>query len=105
MIKAIQPVFKSLLIFSISVFVLCACALRPPVQEMSDARQALQAAETANAAEYASETYQNAQQLLEQARVNLEMGEFFEAREMAIEAKHLAMRARYKSRLAQKLNP
>ena len=73
------------------------CAINPPVQEMSDARQALSAAKDAQAEKYAKESYDKAKSLLEEARSYLEDGDFFSAQSLAIEAKLEATAARQSS--------
>ncbi|MFP4080497.1 MAG: hypothetical protein ACLFRJ_00345 [Ectothiorhodospira sp.] len=73
------------------------CATLPPVQEMSDARQALRAAEQAGARERAAETYRRSRALLEEAETRLEIGEYGPAREKALEAKRAAIEARIES--------
>jgi PBP1b-binding outer membrane lipoprotein LpoB len=65
-----------------------------PVQEMSDARQALQAARQAGAEQRSPELYEQAQTLLEQAQKQLELGDYREARDNAVTAKHRALDAR-----------
>ena len=69
-----------------------ACATAP-IQEMSDARQSLQAAHDAGAKKYASTTLQSAKSALEQAEKKLGDRAFREARMNAITAKVEAMDA------------
>lgn len=73
---------------------LAACAVAPPVQEMSDARQAVQAARDAQAQRYATEVLHAAEQMLDQATRELDAGQYRNAREAALEAKEHAMRSR-----------
>ncbi len=54
-----------------ALLLLAGCATAP-VQEMSDARQAIQAAEEAGAAEYAPEALQDARRLLTSAERKLQ---------------------------------
>lgn len=68
----------------------CAAA---PIQEMSDARQSLQAAHDAGADKYASRNLRNAELTLEQAEKKLEDRAFKEARINAVAAKTEAMDA------------
>lgn len=68
----------------------CASA---PVQEMSDARQALSAAEAAGAATLAPRSLQQARALLASAQVALDRKRFSEARHDAREAKKHALQA------------
>lgn len=71
---------------------LTAC-VSAPVQEMSDARQAIRAAEAAGAERYAPEPLQKAHQLLERAQRRLEAGSYFDARHYALEARDSAIQA------------
>ncbi|MBK1674360.1 hypothetical protein CKO35_13855 [Ectothiorhodospira shaposhnikovii] len=73
------------------------CATMAPVQEMSDARQALRAAEEVGAPERMPEIYERSRQLLEQAESSLSAGEFHTARRKAKEARELAIEARIQS--------
>jgi hypothetical protein len=75
------------------LFVLVACA-SAPVQEMSDARQAIQAAHAAGAERVARETLLSARFLLEKAEQELESGHYREARRNALGARAQAMLAR-----------
>lgn len=65
-----------------------------PVQEMSDARQALQAAAEAGAKVKAETLYTEADQLLEQAEAALKMNDYKTARNLADQAKEKAILAR-----------
>ena len=67
-----------------------ACAVAP-VQEMSDARQALKAAEQAGAAEFAADSLGRAQALLRVAEAGLSKRRYNEAREDANAAKAEAL--------------
>lgn len=69
---------------------LSACAVAP-VQEMSDARQALNAAEQAGAAEFAAASLERAQALLREAEAGLSKRRYNEAREDANAAKAEAL--------------
>lgn len=73
---------------------LSGCATMYPVQEMSNARQTLQAAEDVNAQTHASVQFQEARRLLDLATNKLEEGDYILAREYAISAKQLAIKAR-----------
>lgn len=86
---------KSILIATVAVswcLVLSGCATAP-IQEMSDARQSLQAAQEAGADRYAASTLSRAQMALEQAERKLEDRAFKEARLNAVAAKAEAMDA------------
>lgn len=66
----------------------------PPVQEMSDARQAIKAAREANAEKYAPQKLRSAEDSLELATKTLEQKEYEAARMAATVAKALAVKAR-----------
>lgn len=85
------------------VFMLVACA-SAPVQEMSDARQAIQAAHAAGAERAARETLYSARSLLEQAERELESGRFREARRNALGARAQAVLAREQAEQASSGN-
>lgn len=72
-----------------------------PVQEMSDARQAITAAQKAGADQYAPEVLAEAKRLLASAKTNANKGDYraardecSQAREQAIEARHIAEQAK-----------
>ncbi len=65
-----------------------------PVQEMSDARQAVQAAHKAGADKYAPTEMADADKLLKSAKANLSKGEYRTARDEAELARAKAMEAR-----------
>lgn len=90
-INKIKTVLISCVISFLCVF-LPGCATAP-IQEMSDARQSLQAAHDAGADKYASRNLRNAQLTLEQAEKKLEDRAFKEARINAVAAKTEAMDA------------
>jgi hypothetical protein len=71
---------------------LTACA-GAPVQEMSNARQAIRAARDAGAAKSAPQTLSEAQSLLDRAENNLQRREYREARRDAIAARDKASEA------------
>jgi len=64
-----------------------------PVQEMSNARQAIKAARDAGADQAAPQEMSEAQSLLEQAEANLQKGAWRDARRNAIQAKSKAAEA------------
>ncbi len=85
--------------FSLSLVALMAYAMvagcaGAPIQEMSDARQAIRAAERAGAAKYAPEPLAEAKKLVEQARAQMQQREYREARYAAEEARTKAVQAR-----------
>ena len=72
---------------------IAACATSPPVQEMSDAREAIAAAEEASAAELAPGPLNDARRFLETAEQLLRDEAYGAARINAIRAKNRAMQA------------
>ena len=89
---------------SLLLGVLCAamgaCVTSPPVQEMSDARQAISAAEQADAARLAPESLGAARQFLEEAEQQLLQEAYGPARTNAVRAKNRAVQALSSSQLA-----
>ena len=77
----------------------CACA-SAPVQEMSDARQAISAARAAGAEARAPVDFKAAQSAIERAETRLQMHEYSQARVAAVEAKRDASAALAHSQLA-----
>jgi len=82
-------------------FVMCmlafftsSCALTPPVQEMSNARQTISAANEAEAMRYAPEQITTAERLMKQASIAMETGDYITARDYAVEAQQYAIKAR-----------
>jgi hypothetical protein len=75
-----------------------ACALAPPVQEMSDARQAVAAAREAGAARYAPAILVVAEQRLADAEQALRSGGYGAARRSALAARAQAVEALQVSR-------
>jgi len=70
------------------------CSLLPPVQEMSNARQSLKAAESAGAEVHDSERFSRAKELLDKASLKIDAGEYGKARELALEARNIAIKSR-----------
>ena len=85
---------KSFFLLLFSSVWLVACAVVPPVQEMSDARQALEAAREAQAEKYAEQKLRSAEDSMELATKTLNQGEYEAARMAASVAKALAIKAR-----------
>lgn len=77
-----------------TILLLTACATTPPVQEMSDARQALRSAEEVGADQYSPQYYNAAQRSLEEAQMWLDRGAYTNARRHALDAREQAIRAR-----------
>ncbi len=73
---------------------LVACASAPPVQEMSDARQAISAAEHANARVHAEQQLSQAEGLLDQAEKFIRTRQYSSARRDAIASRAKAVEAR-----------
>jgi hypothetical protein len=74
----------------IGVACLIGCRGGPPVQEMSDARQAIAAARTAGAASGSSPELDAANAAIARAENHLQAGEYTRARLAALQAKHHA---------------
>ena len=78
------------------LFAICTaagCVTSAPVQEMSDARQAISAAEEADAARFAPESLGDAQRFLEEAEQQLLQEAYGLARANAVRAKNRAVQA------------
>lgn len=69
------------------------CGSGPPVQEMSDARQAISIAKEAGAATSAAEDLRQAEELLDSAERNLAVRAYSQARRDAVQAKEKALHA------------
>jgi HEPN domain-containing protein len=74
----------------VSMLATAACETTPPAQEMSDARQAIEVAREAGAAEHAAFHLKAAEDYLESAKQALNSGDYAEARR---NAKHAKMKA------------
>jgi len=72
------------------VFLLAGCVTSPPVQEMSDARQAIAAAEEANAERVAADTLADARRFLADAERQIQEQAYGPARMNAMRAKNRA---------------
>ncbi|MDX1517258.1 MAG: DUF4398 domain-containing protein [Woeseiaceae bacterium] len=70
------------------------CEIAPPVQEMSDARQAIAVARDAGAETHAADQLREAVQYLETAEQKLNEESYAEARRAALAAKSKALTAR-----------
>jgi hypothetical protein len=79
------------LLLAASLLAGCAGA---PLQEMSDARQAIRAAERAGAEKHAPAPLAESRQLVEKARSSMQKGEYRDAREAAEQARERAVEAR-----------
>ena len=76
-----------------------------PVQEMSNARQAVRAAQQAGGAKYAPEAMAEAERLLKNAKANQSKGEYRVAREEAEQARDKAMVALREAEAAKASKP
>lgn len=76
-----------------AIWAVAACVTAPPVQEMSDARQAINAAEEADAAKLAPESLGDARRFLEQAEAQIQQQAYGPARMNAVRAKNRAAQA------------
>jgi len=75
------------------VVILPACMAVAPVQEMSNARQTLQTAKASRADIYAQTKYNRAKEFLDEAANQLNSGDFYQARKLALEATQEAKQA------------
>jgi Domain of unknown function (DUF4398) len=78
---------------SLLVLLVAGCVTSPPVQEMSDARQAIAAAEAADAARFAPESLSEARRYLSTAERQLQEEAYGPARMNAVRAKNRALAA------------
>jgi hypothetical protein len=85
----------------LSVFAAAAACSSMPVQEVSDAQQAIGAARVAGGERYTPETLQAAEALVNRALDDLANGNYHAARTAALSAKKRAILAREVSRSAQ----
>ena len=89
----------SRLLFCLWFLAVGACATGgPPVQEMSDARQAISAAREAGAATYAGEGLRAAETSLAEAEAQLHQRLYWDARRLALAAQESAFDALLRSR-------
>ncbi len=97
MIDTDQSFFLQRFLLSVSLLVMlfvAGCALVPPVQEMSNARQSLAAAKSAGAEVHDSKRFLEAKALLDKASKKIDEGEYADARHLAIKAHTLAIKSR-----------
>jgi hypothetical protein len=78
---------------TMALFLLAGCVTAPPVQEMSDARQAITAAEQADADRLAAETLADARRFLAEAERQIQEQAYGPARLNAVRAKNRAVLA------------
>jgi hypothetical protein len=87
--------------YAFAFLVAAACETAPPVQEMSDARQAIEVARQAGAEAHAKPELNEALNLLEAAEHDLDVEEYARARKSALQAKSKALEARELSEAVQ----
>lgn len=97
-----QLIGRNVKLIAVLVFAMLTGCAAWPVQEMSDARQALEAAEMVKADVYAKRDYTQAKTLLDQADDELAAGNYQKAREYAKQANVLARTARETAVSSQK---
>ena len=90
---ALRNIFLTISVSMLALVALAACETAPPVQEMSDARQAIAVAKKAGAADLAAAELAAAEQHLQSAEQKLEDNAYREARNDALEAKVKALNA------------
>lgn len=88
-----------------ALLVAAGCSVGPPVQEMSDARQAISAAREAGASDAAPEELRAAEDYLDSALRNLTRKEYGLARDDAREAKDKAVAALATTERATQVDP
>ena len=82
------------LIIAIALTLLASCATKPPVQEMAEARTALEAAQAIDKrSDAASRELKSAEQSLQEASEAIEKKQYEKARTLAIRAKLRAQKA------------
>lgn len=102
----VQPIHSRLTLLSVGILTLtAACTITPPVQELSNARQTLQAATEAKADTYSPGQMTEARQMLQQATGALETGDYNRAREYAVTAQRLAIKAHHQAVSQQQPQP
>jgi hypothetical protein len=84
-----------------TLLVIAACQTAPPVQEMSDARQAIMVAKEAGAAEHAAADLRAAEDYLHSAEGSLSTRNYATARRDAVQAKYKAIEALRRSEAIQ----
>ena len=89
---SISFISRFLGVLALTLFVM-ACETAPPVQEMSDARQAIAVAREAGAAGLAATELAEVEKYLQSAEDKLDHQQYREARHAALEAKYRAQKA------------
>lgn len=88
-----------------ALLAMAACQTTPPVQEMSDARQAISAAQDAGAADKAASQFEAAVGFLKKAETALNNREYARARHDAQQAKNKALEALQRSEVEKDSGP
>ena len=88
---------SSMLLLAATLVLASACESAPPVQEMSDARQAIAVAREAGAEDYAADELSEAERFLKSAEEKLSAEQYNDARRDALQAKERALDARASS--------
>lgn len=88
-------------VVTMGVLLVAGCVTAPPVQEMSDARQAIQAAEQADAGAVAADTLDDARRFLAEAERQIQEGAYGPARMNAVRARNRATLALRSTRDAE----
>ena len=91
---SLRPILLSIAALFATLLMATACETGPPVQEMSDARQAIAVAREAGAEAHAAAELFAAEQYLESAEQKLNEEKFADARRDALQAKSKAQSAR-----------
>ena len=92
--RSLRPILLSIAALFATLLMATACETGPPVQEMSDARQAIAVAREAGAEAHAAAELFAAEQYLESAEQKLNEEKFADARRDALQAKSKAQSAR-----------
>jgi len=80
-------------VLAVCILAMLAACVGAPVQEMSDARQAVRAAQAAGAEERAPAELAEARRLIAEAQQSLQRHEYRDAQDTAVEARRQAIRA------------
>ena len=94
LMPSLRPILLSIVAFFAMLIMATACETAPPVQEMSDARQAIAVAREAGAEAHAAEELFAAEKYLESAEQKLSDEKYADARRDALQAKSKAQTAR-----------
>ena len=91
--KSPRTIYSTAALLAATLFLAAACESAPPVQEMSDARQAIAVAREAGAENYAAEELMQAERYLKSAEQKLGAEQYRDARRAALQAKASALDA------------